>query len=355
VENCTLHDNVASAGGQGYGGGIYALQGHLEVWDSAIVANTASADPEDHTGFGGGIYQAGGTLVVAASDLLYNTGHITYSGAGGAIMLQGVTSAEVLSSTIRGNLATRGTYNSQGGALRLDQCHEVRIAATRIEGNRVSSHPTQGAGYGGGLYLWDSDVALDRNVIAGNDTGTWTAAWRPGGGLYITGIGAVTLTNNLILHNVGGSCGDGVYAGIDWPPAGPVRLVNNTIVANGANGVGVHSYANLELQNNVIAGHAVGLSTFWAFTGTLAADTNLFWNASDPITGSNAIRQDPHLTADYHPGVGSPAVDQGLTIPWLTVDLEGEPRPQVGGYDLGAFEGAEPWRVLLPLMLRQTP
>jgi hypothetical protein len=76
--------------------------------------------------------------------------------------------------------------------------------------------------------------------------------------------------------------------------------------------------------------------------------------SSDPITGSNAIRQAPRLTADYHPGLGSPAVDSGLVIPWLTVDLDGEPRPQGSGYDIGAFEGAEPWRVFLPVVLHRT-
>ena len=51
--------------------------------------------------------------------------------------------------------------------------------------------------------------------------------------------------------------------------------------------------------------------------------------------------------------VGSPAEDAGLPIPWLTADLEGNPRPQGDGYDIGAWEGvAEPWRVYLPLVLK---
>jgi hypothetical protein len=92
---------------------------------------------------------------------------------------------------------------------------------------------------------------------------------------------------------------------------------------------------------------------------TISADTNLFWNTSDPITGSNAILQDPLLTADYHLGSGSPAIDAGLTIPWLVVDLEGNPRPQGTKYDIGAFEieasGEVGLEVYLPLILRNFP
>jgi hypothetical protein len=43
-------------------------------------------------------------------------------------------------------------------------------------------------------------------------------------------------------------------------------------------------------------------------------------------------------------------VNHGLDVPCLTVDLEGNPRPQDGGYDIGAFEGVR-WEVYLPLVL----
>jgi hypothetical protein len=84
---------------------------------------------------------------------------------------------------------------------------------------------------------------------------------------------------------------------------------------------------------------------------SVSADTNLFWNTSDPITGTNAILADPLLTTDYHLGSGSPAEDAGLTIPWLTVDLKGAVRPKGSKYDIGAFEGVVE-KVDLPLMLK---
>lgn len=43
-------------------------------------------------------------------------------------------------------------------------------------------------------------------------------------------------------------------------------------------------------------------------------------------------------------------MNYGLDVPWLTVELGGNPRPQDGGYDIGAFEGMR-WEVYLPLVL----
>jgi len=344
VGQCAITNNVGSKVGGGLGGGLCVRSGDVDVWGSLIVSNTASADPSTtNTAYGGGVYVESPQVHRASlrdNQFLDNVGHVSAQGRGGGIYLNGLTFAEVLTNTLRGNKATLGNATSGwGGGLDIEVCSSVYVAGNRIENNVTHPNPSYG-GYGGGVYVYGSDVHLARNNIIRNDT-------DQGGGVFIRSEQPVTLSNNLIaLNNAYG----GVYVTEYYTPSvSRALLVNNTVADNGDSGVVASYSAVVTLTNNLIAGHATGLITGTAFVGTISADTNLFWNAADPITGTNGIRQDPRLTADYHLGVGSPALNTGLTIPWLTTDLDGKPRTP-GTYDIGAFEGV--WlEVFLPLVL----
>lgn len=353
VEDCVIRNNTGSHSGMATGGGIYALAGHLTVRHSQIVSNTGSTDPANVAVWGGGVHASSGEVVLQENLISGNVGHVAYSGMGGGIYLSHVTHAEVLSNTITGNFASQGNYRSDAGGIWVNASQSVLISGNRIENNATSSHPTNGAGFGGGIYLWDTEATVTRNIISRNSAGSWEAAQRPGGGVCIQGSQPVTLTNNLITHNSGSGEGDGIFVGLGWGPAGLTKLVNNTIADNSETGIVTRQYANLSLTNNLISGHAVGLASYPPVNGTINANTNLFWNNSDPIMGNNAIHQPPLLTPSYHLGTGSPALNAGLTISWLKVDLDGEVRPQGGKYDIGAYEGAETlWMIFMPLVRR---
>ena len=345
VGQCVITNNVGSKVGGGLGGGLCARDGDVDVWGTLIVSNTASTDPSTTlTAYGGGIYGSGGARSASLRDnqFLDNVGHISAQGRGGGIYLNGLTGVEVLTNTFRGNKATLGNATSGwGGGLDIEVCSGVYVAGNRIENNVTHPNPTY-SGYGGGVYVYGSDAHLTRNTIIDNAT-------DQGGGVFIRSEQPVTLSNNLIARN--GPYGGGVQVTEYYTPSvSRALLVNNTIADNGGSGVAASFYAVVTLTNNIVAGHATGLYTWTPFSGTISATTNLFWNTADPITGTNGIRQDPRLTADYHLGVGSPALNTGLTIPWLTTDLEGKPRTP-GAYDIGAFEGVRQ-EVFLPLVLR---
>ena len=354
VENCVITGNVANKKGLvGMGGGIYAYARgyHVEVRDSQIVSNTANTDPSssNYSG-GGGIFVYYGRAFLVRNRISDNVGSTAGTGGrGGGIFLHDVTQANVLTNTIRGNEATAHKSCGDGGGMYIFGS-KAYVAGNLIENNWTAPN---WAGDGGGVLIHDSEVHLDRNTIIGNATLPPGAGWAArGGGVYIASSEPVTLTNNLIARNAAcNNGGGGVYVNRITPPSGSVLLVNNTIADNGDTGVGASMYATLALTNDIIAGHAKGLLTNQPFTGTVTADHNLFWNTTDPLTGTHAILEDPLLDARYHLRSGSPAIDAGLTIPWLTTDLEGFPRPQGGGYDIGAFEGVRR-AVFLPLVVR---
>jgi Right handed beta helix region len=324
VGQCLITNNVASRTGPAFGGGVYVYNriGLLnEFWDNQIVSNTASMTD---TGWGGGLYlEAAGTYLSAAS--------------------------------VTGNAFERNTASTagwgQGGGLYLTGYAD--ISHNLFHDNHANRGPG-GVGEAGGLYLWDIHGAtLDANRFLGNIASDTGAGY--GGAIYGKAGVVMTMTNNLLAGNHASAEG-GAMRLSTWDPSRRIEgvLVNNTLADNdGGEAIWVGSYVALTLTNNLIAGHTVGLTNTAPASSSITADTNLFWNGADPIVGANAIRQDPLLAADYRLRPGSPARDAGLTIPWLTADLEGNPRPQGNGYDIGAFEGIEPWRVCLPLVLRQ--
>ncbi len=342
VAQCVITDNLGTTAGQGQGGGVYAsASGHnVEIWESLVVSNTANPDPlSSHYGNGGGIYIDYGTVSLWENEITDNVAHAWMTGFGGGIYLADVSHTNVLSNVIRGNKANgvNSPYGSYGGGLYIVWSTAVTVAHNQIEDNLTN-------GSGGGVEVVASEgVHLSSNSLVGN-----TAAG--GGGVNIESTEPVTLSNNLIARNFGSFRGGGVYVGSSFQPPYQAILVNNTIADNVPSGVDGWKYTVITLTNNLLAGNKTGITVTTPSSAIISADTNLFWNTSDPITGSNAMLTDPLLTANYHLSEGSPALDAGLDVPWLTVDLEGNPRPS-GAYDIGAFEGVW-WDTYLPLIAK---
>ena len=337
VAHSVITDNLGSHSGRGWGGGIYSYSqddSHLTTLvENQIVSNIAGTDPASN-GDGGGVYVLGGEASLVGNQIVDNLGHGANQCRGGGVKLTSLAWGEVLTNVIRGNVGSR-TTNGYGSGLYVSG-GKVRVAGNHIEDNWSVS------GNGGGLESAWSDLEITGNRIISNTSGA-------GGGMYIRSITPVTMANNLIVRNGGGFCGGGMYLVHLIPDPTPAILVNNTVADNSPDGIATWGYVVLTMTNNLLAGNPVGILASQPASLTLAADTNLFYDTSDPLTGTNGILEDPLLTADYRVPPGSPAVDRGLDVPWLTTDIDGNPRPQGGGYDLGAFEVLY---VYLPLTLR---
>jgi hypothetical protein len=340
VRHCRIVGNVGNGTGDqmGWGGGVYARPGDREVAisHSAIMSNTGNTDPTtSYYTFGGGIFLRHGTAVLAGNHVAHNVASSAgVGGMGGGIFLYSVSHAQILDNRLVGNSGTAIVQTSGHGGALYSFSSTAYISGNEITGNAAS---VLTAGNGGGVVITGSSAHLDRNIITGNSTMTPGSGWyTQGGGIHINASSPVTLTNNLIAQNEasGGAITLTSLAG----PGTQALLVNNTVADNGAVGIEVGQNTTVTLTNNLIAGHGVGISHAEPATGTVTANTNLFWNAEDPLVGTGAVQAHPLLGMTYRPTPRSPALDAGLTIPWLTHDLVGRSRPQGAGYDLGAFE-----------------
>jgi hypothetical protein len=116
---------------------------------------------------------------------------------------------------------------------------------------------------------------------------------------------------------------------------------------------------NLTVENNVFydnslanPGTVSGIEFVgWTGDSTVVIDHNLYFsqnggadvdNAGGSVVVKGAIDADPGFVdagaLDFHLAAGSTAVDVGLTIAEVPVDLDGVHRPQGAAYDLGAYE-----------------
>lgn len=143
-----------------------------------------------------------------------------------------------------------------------------------------------------------------------------------------TGISAacdLTLLNNIFAFN----CNDD-HGG----PTGLYLGEGVTLVSEGYNLYWSREYG--EIQADFVVGdpwfsrEMIADGTWTAATGQGEGNVT-----SDPLFVSAWPNADVHLTS------GSPAVDTGTSIGEITSDVEGNPRPSGGGFDIGAYEYQE--------------
>jgi putative cofactor-binding repeat protein len=346
-----------TASDPGYGGGIYSDGANPILTHNVISNNVASTSTTDWA-LGGGIYiygAYGAPIMAVVSDNLIanNAANTAYLGQGGGLYVRDASDVTVSNNTFQDNTAG-STINGIGGGLYLNNSSAV-VSGNLIRDNQAT--PT-GAGFGGGFYSEFGDVTLSGNIVTGN-----TAEY---GALTFQRNTTLTLANNIIAQNPAGGV---FFRGGAGDPL-TATLVNNTIAQNGKEGVyaGWYSsgYSALTLTNNIIVSHTIGI---YAYPDTnpnvVTATHTLFYGNGDDtggsvitstneITGSDPLFLDP-AGRDYHLRVGSPAIDAGVSVPWLTADVDGDARPwPVGGhYDIGADE-VRLWKIYLPQVLRNS-
>ncbi len=315
-----FEENLATVGGRGSGGGIYAAGAAA---GSRIEANTVRGNQGSLAGDGdgGGITVMESTLTLQGNRIELN--EATFSsvrmGAGGGIY------------GYSGTLEVRGNY---------------------LYGNQASRGD---AGFGGGIYCGDEEqavkITLDGNTIL-NNVAT-TGPMGRGGGVRLGLVAAFTMTNNVVAHNLAGELGSGVAVAV-----AEGVMAHNTIAANAFSGEGtgisVGNDVTVTLYNNVIVSQTVGISvtlpensSVWA-THTLFQGNGLDYGVG--VTSTDEIAGPVRLDGDYHLRPGSSAIDAGLALAWIKRDIDGDLRPIGSAPDVGADEVGN--LIYLPLIVR---
>jgi hypothetical protein len=236
-----------------------------------------------------------------------------------------------------GNTIISNTATSWGGGLEIS-ASAAHIISNIIQGNQAT--------IGGGLYVWLSSPQLYQNIIRDN------AAVQTGGGVYFQW-GFPTLANNVIVANHVENTNSDKGNGLHIEGANPT-MSHNTIARNTGGddkGSGVFivdleewGQPTVYMTNTILADQPVGI--FANGVSTLTVNGVLWHNTPITITTSptavlSVIQQhsgDPDFAIDgYHLTSGSAAIDKGLDAN-TSVDIDGDPRPNGTGYDLGADE-----------------
>jgi predicted outer membrane repeat protein len=352
LNGSTLRDNQAL----GFFGGGLLNAGTATLTDVTLSGNSASN--------GGGLYNEG-TATLEGGILSGNTAAVN----GGGLFNSGVVAQKGV--TFSRNSA------SQGGGLYNDGPWATLTSVT-FSGNSARD-------YGGGLYNVSGAATLNDVTFNGNESRYL------GGGLFNDSLGTATLINVTLTGNTAIGLGGGLLNG------GTATLINVTVSGNTANyggginnnfgraalfsvtlsgnsasklGGGIYnsSSATVTLKNSIVAYSLTGGNCGGgALTNNNSDQYSLSSDSTCALGGPGSQNNvDPLLTALGHYGgptqvhllkLGSPAIDGVSGSAATATDQRGKPRPQGGGYDIGAVErqpndsDLAP-RVYLPLVIK---
>jgi uncharacterized repeat protein (TIGR01451 family) len=364
----TLSETIVYSNSASFGGGVYVSNGTATLDGGQIISNSATWD-------GGGLYIGSGSVTLDGGQILSNTASF---GGGVAVISSSAAFTQTGGSTIAHNSVT-----ANGGGVLVDH------GRATMSGGQVLDNA---ASFGGGLYVWLGGLTLSGLEIVSN-----TARW--GGGLYVQeATASLAVTGCTLAHNTAVDHGGGAYIGAGQASLSAVRIAGNSAGLGG--GVFLRPGANARLDNNVLSDNQAGTAgsgiyvqgstaclrhttvarngqgdgsglhvtndataaSSVALTNTIVADQDvgisvgdgntviadgILWHGT-PITISQGAmatvameRQhqgDPSFAADgYHLTAGSAAIDRGVDA-GITVDIDGQPRPDGAGFDLGADE-----------------
>lgn len=227
----------------------------------------------------------------------------------------------------------------------------VNGAATATAG--VSFHTSEGqdsvldgftvtnaqGGFGGAI----SGIGANPTILNCILTNNFAAGWG-GGAFFFTSNGPTTMENCIITNNTVNIDGGGIYFGAT---SHTITLTNSTISDNTATGSGGGgtsyggglriSGGDAVLTNDIFWNNSASYDQEISVSGTLSAT---YSDIEGGYAGIGNIDLDPLFVGggDYHITASSNCKDVGTSAGAPSNDIDGDLRPQYGGYDMGADE-----------------
>jgi hypothetical protein len=329
------------------GGTLTLTQGELAIASDVTIDGDVNGDGKADITIDAN--HASRVIDVTAGDVVIDSLTLTggYSTDGGAgVFVAAGASAEILDSTITGNV-TQGSSNARGGGIRNE-------GTTTLIDSTVSNNYGSNAG---GIYNPGGTLSLLNTTVSGNISDIYV------GGIYGK-FGHLDIADSTITGNYGGvSLGAGIESTDD------IGALSNSIVAGNQNNNGIAdlfseavftsnqlSFAGVNVFSQAGGGgagdiHQADLTKIFATVTTVDPDNNPATNNSFQA-GLLADNGGPVQTVAINPtGVAVDAGDTGALPPDtydlnsnrntaepLPVDARGQPRVSGASVDVGAFE-----------------
>jgi len=336
-----LNQTKDLAGG-GAGAWVAGPESILVVRDSDLVENGSGWE-------GGGIYNDRGTVQLDRARLIDN---IAWQYGGGLYNNMGTVEA------VRAEFyANEASALDGGGLYSMGTDSSVNIQMSNFVGNEAP------AGTGGAIGTDHSQLSIERTYLAANSSQSLGSAINAAGSCC-PDKPSVEVVNSFFVNNPATSSNNQVladYGAEVYVNDAAAVLTHNSFAHQIQNSYGVWAGNGslITMTNNILSNFVIAIHRSSGGTGTAMASYTLFHdNGSDydpaGIASTSEVHGDPKFVGpfDLHLMEDSDAIDTGVGA-GVGIDFDGDLRPWLGGYDIGADEYGERHRVFVPMASKQ--